>query len=50
MTHGETLATCVVVWLIPKLIQTPKKIASASTRFMNGPANITITRFHGLRV
>lgn len=40
-----------VVWVWkPKVMATPRKIATARTRFMNGPANITITRFHGLRV
>lgn len=50
MTHFWTPATSVVwVWK-PKLIATPMKITTARTRFMNGPANITIMRFHGLRV
>ena len=50
ITQSETLPT-VVVWVWkPKVISTPRKIATARTRFMNGPANITITRFHGLRV
>lgn len=50
ITHFWTPATSVVwVWK-PKDIATPMKIATARTRFMNGPANITMTRFHGLRV
>lgn len=50
MTQSETLPT-VVVWVCtPNVIITPRKIATARIRFMNGPANITITRFHGLRV
>ena len=40
-----------VVWvLMPKDISTTRKITTARIRFMNGPANITMTRFHGLRV
>lgn len=42
--------TCVVWVAKPNDIETPRKIATARTRFMNGPANITMTRFHGLRV
>jgi hypothetical protein len=49
-TQAETVPTLVVWVLTPKLIITPTKITTAMTRFMNGPANITITRFHGLRV
>lgn len=50
MTQSETLPT-VVVWVwMPNVIITPRKIATARMRFMKGPANITITRFHGLRV
>lgn len=50
ITHRWTPATSVVwVWK-PKVMATPMKIATARTRFMNGPANITITRFQGLRV
>lgn len=50
MTHCWTPPTVVVCVAKPKLIDTPRKIATARIRFMNGPANITITRFHGLRV
>lgn len=50
ITHCWTPATSVVwVWK-PKVMATPMKIATARTRFMKGPANITMTRFHGLRV
>lgn len=50
MTHFWTPATSVVWVAKPYAIATPRKIATARTRFMNGPANITITRFQGLRV
>lgn len=50
MTQSETLLT-VVVWVwAPKVIITPRKITKARIRFMKGPANITMTRFHGLRL
>ncbi|CAM5642527.1 hypothetical protein SAURM35S_09897 [Streptomyces aurantiogriseus] len=50
MTHGETEATEVVCCWMPKPISTVRNRATARTRFMKGPANITMTRFHGLRV
>lgn len=50
MTQFWTPATWVVWVAKPKVIATPRKIATARIRFMNGPANITMTRFHGLRV
>src|SRR2546421_4751691 len=50
ITHSETLLTIVVCELIPKPMSTPRKRTTARIRFMNGPANITMTRFHGLRV
>lgn len=50
ITQGETALTVVVCVLMPNVIITPRKIATARIRFMKGPANITITRFHGLRV
>ncbi len=50
ITHFWTPATSVVWVAKPKVIATPRKIATARIRFMNGPANITITRFQGLRV
>ncbi len=50
MTQSETLLTVVVWVFVPNVIITPMKIATARTRFMKGPANITMTRFQGLRV
>lgn len=50
MTHSETEPTWVVWVLMPKPISTLMKITTARIRFMNGPANITMTRFQGLRV
>ncbi len=50
MTHFETELTVVVCWEMPKPIRTVRKSTTARTRFMNGPANMTMTRFHGLRV
>ncbi len=50
MTHCETELTLVVCWEMPKPISTVRNRPMARTRFMNGPANITMTRFHGLRV
>ena len=38
------------LWKTPNVIITPTKITTARTRFMKGPANITMTRFQGLRV
>jgi hypothetical protein len=35
---------------MPKVIRTPMKTTTARMRFMKGPANITMTRFHGALV
>jgi len=50
ITQSETEPTEVVWVLMPKPISTLMKITTARIRFMNGPANITMTRFQGLRV
>lgn len=50
ITHFWTPATSVVCVWKPKVMATPRKIATARIRFMKGPANMTMTRFHGLRV
>lgn len=50
MTQSETLLTVVVWSWTPKVIITPRNTATARIRFMKGPANITMTRFHGARV
>lgn len=50
MTQGETELTVVVCCEMPKPMRTVRNSPMASTRFMKGPANITMTRFHGLRV
>ena len=50
MTHLETELTVVVCWEMPKPMRTVRNSATARTRFVNGPANITMTRFQGLRV
>jgi hypothetical protein len=50
MTHWETELTVVVCWVMPKPIRMARNSATARTRFMKGPANITITRFQGARV
>lgn len=50
MTHSETELTVLVCCEMPKPIRTVRKSATARMRFMKGPANITMTRFQGLRV
>src|SRR5207249_1478943 len=50
ITHWETELTVVVCWEMPKPIRTVRNRATARIRFMNGPANITMTRFQGARV
>lgn len=50
MTHLETELTVLVCWEMPKPMRTVRNSATARIRFAKGPANITMTRFQGLRV
>ncbi len=49
-THCDTDCTVGTDIPTPKPIITVRNSTNARIRFMNGPANITMTRFHGLRV